>query len=235
MAAHIGSSEVSLKHDCDVAEAGSIPEVASDGLQCNICFDLAHEPVVTLCGHLYCWPCIYKWLHVLQSYDESQQQPQCPICKANISEGTLVPLYGRDASSSESRATDQDLNIPNRPAFSSYNLQRLMQQSSQSANHWDDTSRGPHPSLATPSSLQIDFEAVSALLNPITCKFGEMVYDRIFGGSGANAHSYPYAASYPHMSSTNPIIQRQEKEVEKSLNRVSFFFFCCVLLCLFLF
>lgn len=27
---------------------------------CNICFEVACDPVVTQCGHLYCWSCIYK-------------------------------------------------------------------------------------------------------------------------------------------------------------------------------
>lgn len=30
---------------------------------CAICLDtVSDEPVVTKCGHLYCWPCLYQWL-----------------------------------------------------------------------------------------------------------------------------------------------------------------------------
>ena len=39
---------------------------------------LASEPVVTLCGHLYCWPCLYRWLQV-QSHCRT-----CPVCKAGV-------------------------------------------------------------------------------------------------------------------------------------------------------
>nr|XP_043608730.1 E3 ubiquitin-protein ligase RNF185-like [Erigeron canadensis] len=74
--------------------------------ECSICLDLAYDPVVTLCGHLFCWPCIYKWLHMHSHSNE------CPICKAYIEEGKLVPLYGRGKSSSKIHCG----NIPKRPA-----------------------------------------------------------------------------------------------------------------------
>ena len=43
---------------------------------CNICLEITNkDPVVTQCGHLYCWPCLYRWLN-------TQQTPCCPVCKA---------------------------------------------------------------------------------------------------------------------------------------------------------
>ena len=33
---------------------------------------------MTLCGHLYCWPCLYRWLQV-QSHCRT-----CPVCKAGV-------------------------------------------------------------------------------------------------------------------------------------------------------
>lgn len=72
--------------------------------ECNICFDLAQDPVITMCGHLHCWPCIYKWLKL---------HPQCPVCKTLIQEHELVPLYGRGKASRD--ITLQNAEIPRRP------------------------------------------------------------------------------------------------------------------------
>nr|XP_043637017.1 E3 ubiquitin-protein ligase RNF185-like [Erigeron canadensis] len=79
--------------------------------ECNICFDLAQDPIVTLCGHLFCWPCLYKWLHI---HSHSQE---CPVCKALIEEEKLVPLYGRGKNSTDPRSKSvPDVEIPHRPA-----------------------------------------------------------------------------------------------------------------------
>jgi len=78
--------------------------------ECNICFELAQDPIVTLCGHLFCWPCLYKWLHIHAHFQ------QCPICKAIIEEEKLVPLYGHGKTSSDPRSRSVPcVHIPNRP------------------------------------------------------------------------------------------------------------------------
>ncbi|KAF5738180.1 hypothetical protein HS088_TW13G01075 [Tripterygium wilfordii] len=79
--------------------------------ECNICFELAQDPIVTLCGHLYCWPCLYRWLH---HHSHSQE---CPVCKALVQEEKLVPLYGRGKTQTDPRSKSYPgINIFNRPA-----------------------------------------------------------------------------------------------------------------------
>lgn len=80
------------------------------GFECNICFELAQDPIITLCGHLYCWPCLYQWLHIHSRCHE------CPVCKALIEEQKLVPLYGRGKTSTDPRSRSIPAGeIPHRP------------------------------------------------------------------------------------------------------------------------
>mmetsp|Transcript_28927 Transcript_28927/g.42893 ORF Transcript_28927/g.42893 Transcript_28927/m.42893 type:complete len:418 (-) Transcript_28927:401-1654(-) len=89
---------------------------------CNICLEAVVEPVVTLCGHLYCWPCLYRWLEPGFSADEkeyillncgiaqgrerwqtSRGNPSrrcCPVCKKECRVCDLVPIYVRNEPSS---------------------------------------------------------------------------------------------------------------------------------------
>ncbi|XP_076909910.1 uncharacterized protein LOC143567349 [Bidens hawaiensis] len=75
---------------------------------CNICFNMASEPVVTYCGHLFCWPCLYRWLHLHSDVKE------CPICKGEMTIKTITPIYGR-GNPTRVVEEDSDLKIPNRP------------------------------------------------------------------------------------------------------------------------
>ncbi|KAM8841170.1 E3 ubiquitin-protein ligase RNF5 isoform 2-T2 [Spinachia spinachia] len=74
--------------------------------ECNICLDTATDAVISMCGHLFCWPCLHQWLETRPS------RQQCPVCKAGISREKVIPLYGRGSSSQE----DPRLKTPPRPA-----------------------------------------------------------------------------------------------------------------------
>ncbi|CAD2108720.1 hypothetical protein YYG_01415 [Plasmodium vinckei petteri] len=60
--------------------------------ECNICFDDVRDPVVTRCGHLFCWFCLSAWI---------KKNNDCPVCKAEVTKENVIPLYGRGQSSSD--------------------------------------------------------------------------------------------------------------------------------------
>ncbi|KAF1760692.1 hypothetical protein GCK72_008941 [Caenorhabditis remanei] len=72
--------------------------------ECNICLDAAKDAVVSLCGHLFCWPCLSQWL------DTRPNNQVCPVCKSAIDGSKVVPIYGRGGDSSDPREK-----IPPRP------------------------------------------------------------------------------------------------------------------------
>ncbi|KAJ0027609.1 hypothetical protein Pint_36398 [Pistacia integerrima] len=90
----------------DDVEKGS----GSDGsfFDCNICLDLARDPVVTCCGHLFCWQCLYRWLHIHSDAKE------CPVCKGEVTDKNVTPIYGRGNCTREPEE-DSNLKIPHRP------------------------------------------------------------------------------------------------------------------------
>ncbi|XP_059661522.1 E3 ubiquitin-protein ligase RMA1H1-like [Cornus florida] len=237
-------------------EAISAPTAASENVngsfECNICLDSANDPVVTLCGHLYCWPCIYKWLNVQGSSPESDEQPKCPVCKANISPSSLVPLYGRGGSSpsqSNSRKPRLDLVIPHRPpalgvhtlltSVTSHPNEQLRPNPFQSQSQsFDHQQYFPHPYGDYTSMATSNFggtAVTSNVFSPIVGMFGEMVFARMFGNSDTSVFAYPNQNSYPVMGSGSPRMRRQEMQLDTSLNRVSIFLFCCFILCLIFF
>lgn len=230
-------------------KSSSIPASVSDNnggcFDCNICLDSAQDPVVTLCGHLYCWPCIYKWLNVKSSSPdvEQQQQPSCPVCKASISPHSLVPLYGRGTSlsESESKKASPHVVVPRRPSPSGLNtlIMNASQQSrqhhpnflpSQSQSfHHQQYFHDPYGGYSAMASSNLGNTMMTSFFNPMIGMFGELVFARIFGMSDSSLFSYPY------QNSNSTRMRRQEMQLEKSLNRVTSFLLCCIILCLLLF
>ena len=73
--------------------------------ECNICLDTARDAVISMCGHLFCWPCLHKWL------ETKPNNQTCPVCKSAINREKVIPLYGRN---STDRNDPRD-KIPPRP------------------------------------------------------------------------------------------------------------------------
>jgi len=122
---HGGSGCVNGESEVNVKESSGSPKESvkkgkssdkdggrsSSAFECNICFDLPKDPVVTQCGHLYCWPCIYRWMNVAQS---AQNHSLCPVCKAAVEKQTVIPIYGRGNEEDDPRERPVD-EIPPRP------------------------------------------------------------------------------------------------------------------------
>ncbi|XP_049385168.1 E3 ubiquitin-protein ligase RMA1H1-like [Solanum stenotomum] len=209
-------------------------EKTSACFDCNICLDIARDPVVTLCGHLYCWPCIYKWLQFQSDSLSSDERPQCPVCKAEISQTDLVPLYGRGETLPESEPENKlTLKVPPRPsAFGPLSL----------SNSFNPSQQPPHPNAydpyasylnsSSPPSFNHGNNTSVGVFHPVVGMLGEMVYARVFGNSES---LYTYPNSYHLVANSSPRLRRREMQADKSLNRISLFLFCCFLLCLLLF
>eukprot|EP01083_Nonionella_stella_P066600 175527_1 len=85
---------------------------------CKICLDRLKEPVVTQCGHLFCWSCLTRWL---------DRQLSCPMCQGGINKSMITPIYGHDDdhkdndwttnndTNDESKSNRSTEDIPSRP------------------------------------------------------------------------------------------------------------------------
>ncbi|KAA6401589.1 MAG: putative E3 ubiquitin-protein ligase RNF185 [Streblomastix strix] len=95
---------------------------------CCICLDLPTDPVLTACGHLFCWPCLHEWM---------QTRSACPVCNAACNRDYVTPIYGRGKEQIDPRTR----NIPTRPAarIPQVSPDQLNQHNQQAARfQWDD-------------------------------------------------------------------------------------------------
>ena len=57
--------------------------------ECPICLNNARLPIVTKCGHIFCWECIKGWVN-------TKGKLECPICKNGIKLEEVIKLYSGD-------------------------------------------------------------------------------------------------------------------------------------------
>jgi E3 ubiquitin-protein ligase RNF5 len=49
---------------------------------------MGSDPVVTYCGHLFCWNCLALWLE-----SGLPASNACPVCKSGIDKSKIIPIY----------------------------------------------------------------------------------------------------------------------------------------------
>ncbi|KAM0017896.1 putative transcription factor C2H2 family [Helianthus debilis subsp. tardiflorus] len=74
----------SKKSDNEQGGGDEDDEGSGGFFDCNICLEMAMDPVLTCCGHLFCWCYFYQLSYVDSSAKE------CPICKG---EGQIRVLH----------------------------------------------------------------------------------------------------------------------------------------------
>ncbi|VEU44752.1 unnamed protein product [Pseudo-nitzschia multistriata] len=97
------------------SECGATAVSTDSRFSCNICFEEVVEPVVTRCGHLYCWPCLFQWLEPGMRRGEREtlgiglppsalygntrigddSRRVCPVCKSECPLSSIIPVYVR--------------------------------------------------------------------------------------------------------------------------------------------
>ncbi|CAI8600623.1 unnamed protein product [Vicia faba] len=90
---------------------GKVEESSGGFYDCNICLDVARDPVLTCCGHLFCWPCFYQLSYV---YSRAKE---CPVCKGEVTESGVIPIYGNGnvGGDCEMEMKEAGLRVPPRP------------------------------------------------------------------------------------------------------------------------
>ena len=93
----------------DLEMANQEPNTSKGGnvFDCIICLKVARDPVLTCCGHLFCWPCFYNLPFAYSNLRE------CPVCNGGVTEADLIPVYGQSSSNKDLK--EAGLLIPPRP------------------------------------------------------------------------------------------------------------------------
>ena len=165
---------------------------------CNICLESSRDPVVTMCGHLFCWSCLYKWLN-----SSCTGLQQCPVCKARIEE-KIIPLYGRGKVAYPTTPTTTDnqgdekaanvIDIPSRPSaprphISVASPRRMPQQFTSFHNHGMSFHDG-HPSFGGNVPFSASFGLFPALFGFQLSGFPDYSHSLSYNGSSSSSSSF---------------------------------------------
>ncbi|KAL0862176.1 hypothetical protein Bca101_041294 [Brassica carinata] len=81
---------------------------------CNICLEKAEDPILTCCGHLFCWGCFYQLPFIYLNIKE------CPVCDGEVTDTEVIPIYGNgddDTTTTDGKTKREEcgIRLPPRP------------------------------------------------------------------------------------------------------------------------
>ncbi|XP_076956756.1 uncharacterized protein LOC143632045 [Bidens hawaiensis] len=100
--------EMDLDSEKKDDDGGGEDDESGGFFDCNICLEMARDPILTCCGHLFCWCCFY-----LLSYVDSSAK-ECPVCKGEVTDSSITPIYGNGKNQPVLKL-ESGLKIPPRP------------------------------------------------------------------------------------------------------------------------
>ncbi|GAV59512.1 zf-C3HC4 domain-containing protein [Cephalotus follicularis] len=62
-------------------------------VQCPICLEYPLCPQITSCGHIFCFPCILRYLLMGEENDKGECFKRCPLCFVMVSPKDLYTIY----------------------------------------------------------------------------------------------------------------------------------------------
>lgn len=158
----------------DVEEGKKDDSNGGSFYDCNICLEMAKDPVLTCCGHLFCWPCFYQ----LEYVDLTAKQ--CPVCRGDVVDSNVTPIYG-SANSSHVSDSGSGVCIPPRPR--AYRVESIRQRVSRPVTHV--------PVAEALRRIRMGIGATTEQLRRHNQAAAEQRRQRIFGSTTAGADLPP--------------------------------------------
>ena len=95
----------------------ALTEMLSSGSdeECPVCFEPLRQPVITVCSHVFCRPCVSRLLDAPAAAPRPGPAPaadgaQCPLCRGPLRAGQLVeiPEQEQKPHAAEKEAADKE-------------------------------------------------------------------------------------------------------------------------------
>ncbi|KAF0293711.1 Helicase-like transcription factor [Amphibalanus amphitrite] len=80
--------------------------------ECPVCFEPLRQPVITVCSHVFCRPCVGRLLDAAAGpRPAAAPDPQCPLCRGPLRAGQLVevPEEEQKADQAEKKGEEEEM------------------------------------------------------------------------------------------------------------------------------